>query len=314
MKRTGIKFLLLTGVFIFISCALVNAATINWMPADPVFRYSVDRIGGMVLNQATRKLGTSTDNNDFINNSNGVVTDTKNVSKNMNSVGDAGVNVTLNAGASGSFNSGNNSLAARAYAHYDLNDLTGSTTKSVSLDIKVTSWVKSNFTVSGPGEFMIAGAFTDPIAFTQFSNSAYWNASYENEGGITLTEMAVVDGVLGADLNTWSYGLSDFTGGTLSELVALRNWDPVGDTAVVYELKVGFTGATDSHVQNANAAVGGWQGALDSDYILGTEANPLELTVQLTQAGAVPVPGAFILLLSGLCALFGFRFAFSCKN
>jgi hypothetical protein len=314
MKRTGIKFLLLTGVFIFISCALVNAATINWAPTDPVFRYSVDKIGGLVLNQATMKIGTSTDNNDFINNTNGVVTDTKNVSKNMNSVGGAGVNVTLNAGASGSFDSGNNSIQARAYAHYDLNDLTGSTTKSVNLDIKVTSWVKSNFTVDGPGEFMLAGAFTDPTAFTQFHNSNYWKASYENEGGIVLTEMAMVGGAFGASLNTWSYGLSDFTSGTISELVALRNWDPIGETAVGYELKVGFTGATDSHVQNVNSAVGGWQGALDSDYILGTEGNPLELTAQLTSAAAVPVPGAFILLFSGLCALFGFRFTFIRKK
>ena len=314
MKRTGIKFLLLTGIFIFLNCALVNAATINWMPTGAHYNYSVNKINGIVVDEATQKLGQI----NFSDLSDNGINALKTVSKNLADIiasggGPTGVGGTLNAGASGGFNSENNSMYSKAYMHYDLNDLTD--TQSLTMEMKVTSWVSATFTVDGPSDFMLTGAFEDPIDFATFSSSAFWNASYENVGGITLTELAMVDGTFGASLNEWGYGLDDFTDGTISELVALRNWDPDGETDVGYALKVGFTGAIDSHVQNLNTGYpGGRQGPLYSDYILGTEDNPLELTAQLTSAAAVPVPGAFILLFSGLCALFGFRFTFIRKN
>ena len=294
------KLVSLVGV-ILLSAVVTNvkAAEITW--TQDQFRYSVDVNGGEVFQPPESFNPAAYGPVDIKTNLAGGSDEITSAA--YSSYADSVVDMQLYAGAQGGLL--DNGSYASVYSQANFGLVTG--TEGASVEQRVKGFVARNLTVDMPGYYNLNASAEGAINFASFGSSADdHHAYFTYDGGVDLYEMKPEDGGL-LTLNTWSLSIDEIWNGqdTLAGIL-LRPFDDEGDP-VYYMLSVGF-GEVVTHMTNLD--MGMWPdvvtGDLGSVYEMGTRGDPLLLEGTLS---AVPVPGSFLLLFSGIGGLCSVRFA-----
>ncbi len=146
----------------------------------------------------------------------------------------------------------------------------------------------------------LTGSINDP----EFHATDCLKADYNWQGGVILQENIYgEDGLIIQENVIMNITLDQLITGDEIQFVSLRTDDGNGhDVNYSLESMIGI----DSTLFNFLEPKGGWQGDIAAADIgfLGTEAVPLDIEATITVA-PVPIPGAAILLLSGITVIVG---------
>jgi hypothetical protein len=299
------NILILTLCLIFLAFTQVHAALI-W-DGDYTFKYQVKCNGSNVYDVI--------DGNDpnfgipaqTVKGPTPVITDPDPVNSRVRSTSgtdNTGLGMVLKAGAGGSH------LAdgVKVHAYAEISTTSGGVLSPFGVDPdstqtqRVIAFSHRDFYVNTPAMYNLTAQLTGSINDPEFHNSNFFRADYNWQGGVMLNEYIYeVDGSVIEQNVLANITLDQLLLGDKIEVVNLRTDDGSGHL-VDYKLlpKIGI----DSTLYNFFEPLGGHMGDITADNIgfLGTEAIPLDIEVTLAP---VPIPGAAILLFSGITVIIG---------
>jgi hypothetical protein len=217
-----------------------------------------------------------------------------------------GLGMVLKAGAGGSHLG--DGLKVHAYA--EISTTSGGVLSPYGVDSEnvktqhVTALNHRDFRVDTPERYNLTAQLTGSINDPEFHATDFLKADYNWQGGVILQENIYgEDGLIIQENVIMNITLDQLITGDEIQFVSLRTDDGNGHD-VNYSLESMID--IDSTLFNFFEPLGGRQGDITAADIgfLGTEAVPLDIEATITVA-PVPIPGAAILLLSGITVIVG---------
>ncbi|MDL1976588.1 MAG: hypothetical protein LWX52_00560 [Deltaproteobacteria bacterium] len=297
MKKTVL--LAVTFGFVFLAFTQVHAA-IMWDSDSYTFRYEVvtnssniytDNIGDAALVKGPTPAIT---NPEPVNSSVSSTSGTDNT----------GLGMVLKAGAGGSHLGD----GVKVHAYAEISTTSGGVLSPYGVDTDsfhtqdVIAFSYRYFCVDTPEMYNLTAQLTGSVNDPEFHDSNFLKAEYNWQGGVILREnIYEADGSLLEEIVVADITFDQLIAGDEIQVVNLRTDDGSGHV-VDYKLESEID--IDSTFRNFCEPLGGQMGDITAADIgfLGTEAVPLDIEATITP---VPIPGAAILLLSGITVIVG---------
>jgi hypothetical protein len=300
MKKTVL--LAVTFGFVLLAFTQVHAA-ITWSDDIYTFRYEVETNSSDVY---TDNAGTPAQT---VKGPTSVITNPAPVDSSVSSTSgtdNTGLGMVLKAGAGGSHLGD----GVKVHAYAEISTTCGGVLSPYGVDTDssqtqhVIALSKRYFRVDTPERYNLTAQLTGSINDPEFHDGNFLKADYNWQGGVILQENIYEDDGSSFEQNVIAdITLDQLIAGDEIQFVDLRTDDGSGHD-VDYSLKSMID--IDSTLFNFFEPLGGQMGDIAAADIgfLGTEAVPLDIEATITVA-PVPIPGAAILLLSGITVIVG---------
>lgn len=300
MKKTVL--LAVTFGFVFLAFTQVHAA-IMWDDSY-TFRYQVETNSSNIYTDNTGNAAQT------VKGPTPAITNPEPVNSSVSSTSgtdNTGLGMVLKAGAGGSHLGD----GVKVHAYAEISTTSGGVLSPYGVDPDfgqtqdVIAFSYRDFCVDTPEMYNLTAQLTGSINDPEFHDSNFLKADYNWQGGVILIENIYEDGslldrIVVADI-TLDQLLAAGDETQETQVVNLRTDDGSGHVVdYTLESKIDI----DSTLFNFFEPLGGRMGdiaAADMGF-LGTEAVPLDIEATLTP---VPIPGAAILLLSGITVIVG---------
>jgi hypothetical protein len=298
MKKTVL--LAVTFGFVFLAFTQVHAA-ITWDSDSYTFRYEVETNSSNIY---TDNAGTPAQK---VKGPTPAITNPAPVDSSVSSTSgtdNTGLGMVLKAGAGGSHLGD----GVKVHAYAEISTTSGGVLSPYGVDSDsvhtqdVIAFSYRYFCVDTPEMYNLTAQLTGSINDPEFHDSNFLKADYNWQGGVILREnIYEADGSLFEQIVVADITLDQLIAGDEIQVVNLRTDDGSGHV-VDYKLESKID--IDSTFFNFFEPQGGRMGDIAAADIgfLGTEAVPLDIAATITP---VPIPGAAILLLSGITVMVG---------
>ena len=300
MKKTVL--LAVTFGFVFLAFTQVHAA-IMWDSDSYTFRYQVETNSSNIY---TDNAGTPAQT---VKGPTPAITNPAPVDSSVSSTSgtdNTGLGMVLKAGAGGSHLGD----GVKVHAYAEISTTSGGVLSPYGVDPDfgqtqdVIAFSYRDFCVDTPEMYNLTAQLTGSINDPGFHDSNFLKADYNWQGGVILREnIYEADGSLFEQKVVADITLDQLIASDETQVVNLRTDDGSGHVVdYTLESKIDI----DSTFFNFFEPLGGRMGDIAAADIgfLGTEAVPLDIEATITVA-PVPIPGAAILLLSGITVMVG---------